>query len=721
MQLAQRHNTVTSGGNIGESSGFTIAMNAKMFRVLSDTMYTNKIGSIVRELASNAVDGHTKAGTPEKAFEIHVPNALEPWFSVKDTGVGMSDEVIRNVYTTYGESTKDQSNDEVGAFGLGAKTPFAYTDQFTITSVHACVSRTYVAVIADDGMPVLNMQVESPTTEPNGIEVTIAVDSSDVRNFKEEIIKQLRFFKVKPTLTNNMEDITFADVNDPSEINMTNDLFTLYKGGYSGPVSNKMYVIQGGVGYPVNIDNLTGIDAKVKGFAEGLESLGITMEFNIGAISVTASRESISYEPTTINSIKKRLTDIATLITTDAINSIRGTNSIWDRVVLFNQQIDVVKNALTALPDFKTMFAGADIDRRKRMFLDIKSFDGTDLDMSLPLKHEYRGRTGGYHSSWKTRMVMRRIVAADQSYDAMSLIPAHNMRIIIADKCTRKTSRLRKLCVENNFSPVLYISHWDHDYDVPAIATLLGVPESKIEKLTAFDPEVIVRNGSNGGEARPKAYRFDKGDDLHNSGEWTRIYEDIDELENTIYVQTHRNDVAVEDGYYKIMKAIQLGLVDYTMVAVNGQTHKRIVDGKLGDNLLTCDDVIGEINEKVEVATKLNNVIIKYDAFIKVLDVNSWLPILAEHDPKYARMIEKLESITARRETIMERAKRLGGWERMADSIDYDIMEEAREKARKHAIQVGQDYPMLKYGASSAKDNPDVVEYIKLVNNAKGA
>lgn len=126
MKLETTNEAVqTSGGS--NSNSFSIAMNGKAFKVLSDTLYKNKIGSIVRELSCNAYDAHIVVGKKDIPFSIHLPDAFEPWFSVQDSGPGLSPEDIKTVFTVYFESTKDQSNDSIGAFGLGAKTPFSYT------------------------------------------------------------------------------------------------------------------------------------------------------------------------------------------------------------------------------------------------------------------------------------------------------------------------------------------------------------------------------------------------------------------------------------------------------------------------------------------------------------------------------------------------------------------------------------------------------------------
>ena len=89
MKIETTTGNVTSIGAIGASNNFSIAMNAKAFRLLSDTLYQDKIGSIVRELSCNALDAHVMAGKGDVPITIHVPDQFEPWLSFTDTGIGI--------------------------------------------------------------------------------------------------------------------------------------------------------------------------------------------------------------------------------------------------------------------------------------------------------------------------------------------------------------------------------------------------------------------------------------------------------------------------------------------------------------------------------------------------------------------------------------------------------------------------------------------------------
>ena len=94
MKLHTESKTVTRGGIQSEST-FTIKTTAKAFDILSSGLYTDPITAIIRELSCNAYDAHVAAGKPDIPFEIHIPTRLEPYFSVKDDGIGLSDEDIQ--------------------------------------------------------------------------------------------------------------------------------------------------------------------------------------------------------------------------------------------------------------------------------------------------------------------------------------------------------------------------------------------------------------------------------------------------------------------------------------------------------------------------------------------------------------------------------------------------------------------------------------------------
>jgi hypothetical protein len=164
---------------------FKIATNSKIFCILSDSIYTHKIDAVIRELCCNAFDAHVEA-KQSRSFQVTLPDDFTPEFRVRDFGAGLSDEDMQ-MYTTYGESTKSGSNAYIGAFGIGAKSPFAYTNTFNVTSYYGGIARSY-SMFVEQGAPRMTKLGEISSDEPSGLDVFFSVESKDIEEFQEKAL-----------------------------------------------------------------------------------------------------------------------------------------------------------------------------------------------------------------------------------------------------------------------------------------------------------------------------------------------------------------------------------------------------------------------------------------------------------------------------------------------------------------------------------------------------
>lgn len=309
----QEFDTNVTALNCGETTQFTIDMNEKAFRLLSSTLYSNKIGSIVREVSTNARDSHIAAGKNDLPIEIHMPDALEPYFSVRDFGTGMSDSTIRNVMSTYFKSTKDQSNREAGGFGLGSKTPFAYTDSFTIESKFGGMCIVYSAIIMN-GLPQLTELTRYPVDVlDTGVIITVPVDSSgDYNSFRNEVLTQLQFFAPSPRLLNYTEETIPAPIKEIL-VEEPGDFVVGTQTHHTGlGKRNRLRVIVGGVSYPVENDYLQPVSSKAKVLFDycGLNNSMVAINFGIGDLDITMSRESLEYTKRTVKALSDKLESV---------------------------------------------------------------------------------------------------------------------------------------------------------------------------------------------------------------------------------------------------------------------------------------------------------------------------------------------------------------------------------------------------------------------------
>jgi hypothetical protein len=311
--------------NVGEIGEFRIRNSAKAFSILSSGLYANKIRAIIRELSCNAVDSHTAAGKTDTPFDVHLPNTLEPHFSIRDYGTGLSHEQVTNIYTTYFESTKTNSNAFIGALGLGSKSPFSYTDNFTVTAIQNGRKGIYTAFINEAGVPSIAQMMEEATDEPAGVEVKFGVnDRYDFDKFRTEARNVYKYFALRPVVTGNSQ-FTFEDAEYESK--------NIIPGVHSQKSASRSVAIMGNIAYPIDLP--AGSDV---GGLNSLLGCGLEMHFGIGELDFQASREGLSYIPSTVAAIKAKLEALNAALSVVIATEADAIENLWDRSVFLHRK-----------------------------------------------------------------------------------------------------------------------------------------------------------------------------------------------------------------------------------------------------------------------------------------------------------------------------------------------------------------------------------------------
>lgn len=354
MLLEQVKEDIQSGG-LGAGNAFTIAASAKAFEVLSSNLYQNKVLAVIREITCNAVDAHRMVGKPISDIKITMPTLLAPHFAVRDYGPGLAHDDVLSLYTTYFRSTKDASNDLIGGFGLGSKSPFAVAEQFTVTSWHGGECRVYVCY-KDGGVPAINHISTTPTTEPNGLEVQVAATTTGLSRWKEEAANLFRWW---PEVPRGIKDVEYMLKPEWVAARASTNVgaypeWVLLSQVYS-PV-----VLMGGVPYSLNFTAIAGLPHDTAYIFSGL---GLVLAFDVGALAISPSREALSYDKATSAALCQRLASIRTTLQAEVEASIAQAPTLWDaRKILygnegFNQQGQATLSAAAVLKRFRTQTA----------------------------------------------------------------------------------------------------------------------------------------------------------------------------------------------------------------------------------------------------------------------------------------------------------------------------------------------------------------------------
>lgn len=301
--------------------------SSMVFQLFTKNVYSNPIGTVVREITSNCFDSHVEAGVdaPVVIRKHKDGQAGTHYISFIDYGVGMSPDRVKNVYGVYFESTKRVDNEQIGGFGIGGKTPLAYkrsTGQgegeydnsfYVITNFNG--TKYYYCIYEGAESPVISELHTEPTTDRNGTEVQVPVLEKDLETFQKEMIKQLYYFENIIFEGFEYEDSYNKDENDnpvivfplPNDYQIVRGKNFLFRGD---EYSNYVHVCLGRVSYPIDYDIL--------GLNSGDYNMPIALKLEVGDIGVTVSRESLDYSETTIKMLKKKLEktkeEIVTLI-----------------------------------------------------------------------------------------------------------------------------------------------------------------------------------------------------------------------------------------------------------------------------------------------------------------------------------------------------------------------------------------------------------------------
>lgn len=256
--------------------------------LLSSNLYSDPEQSFIREIVSNAWDSHVEAGTTDTPVIIRFKRDTYNWeVTIRDFGTGLSPERFQEVYCNIGSSTKRESNEFIGGFGIGRYSSLACTNTVYITSYYEGTAFLYVMVKSGNTITT-NLVMKKPTEEKNGVEVTI----KNIYNIYpyEKALKYIVFFP------NVYVDGIDNEVND-TKLKRFNNFAVA-----SESIDTK--ILLGNVLYPCNTKLLS---IASKNFLRSIGSSGIVIKFNVGEISITPNRESIIYSSDTISKIEDRI------------------------------------------------------------------------------------------------------------------------------------------------------------------------------------------------------------------------------------------------------------------------------------------------------------------------------------------------------------------------------------------------------------------------------
>lgn len=330
MKLETQPKNIAQMENVGNVKEFTMKATAKSFEILSSSLYSNPIRAIVRELSTNAYDSHIEAGNTNP-FDIHLPTQMEPYFYIRDYGIGLTADQVENIYITYFDSNKTDNNDLVGGLGLGSKAPFSYTQNFTVTAIKNGIKSLFSAFINDDGIPSIVKMGEVSSNEPTGVEIKFAVEK-DFYKFVDEAQHVYKYFSMKPNFIG--KQITIPKVEYETR-NVIPNLHILKNNSYN----TRAVAVMGNIVYPIDVPNAD----KVLGPLKAYQEFAIQIDFSIGEVQFQASREGLHYTKNTIQAIGRKFKELDDMLYHAFKKDMDRFDNTWTRSICFNEKYNANK------------------------------------------------------------------------------------------------------------------------------------------------------------------------------------------------------------------------------------------------------------------------------------------------------------------------------------------------------------------------------------------
>jgi hypothetical protein len=316
----QKQAEVLSEGISQETIEMSLDSDSAQFlmQMLSKNLYSDPIGSTVRETCSNALDSHRRAGVTDPIIVKFGTNSDYSYeFSVEDFGIGLDDDDVKQIISKYGKSTKRGIANEFGMFGIGFKSPLAYTSSFTFITRKDGIERSYM-MYEGENINTIDLLYQCPTPERNGTKVKVPVNFSDRWEFVNKIREQLAYFR------NVYFDVNLAG-------NQIED-FNIYESGdfivSTLSRDSDLHICLDNVYYPVDFTKL--------GIARIDSNIALKFSLTDGIIP-TPNRESIRYTPESKVIILRKIQKIADFLIEKYNNDVKEYSDPLELFKFYNE------------------------------------------------------------------------------------------------------------------------------------------------------------------------------------------------------------------------------------------------------------------------------------------------------------------------------------------------------------------------------------------------
>lgn len=376
-----------------------------LMEAISVRMYTDPLTAVVREISCNAVDANKDAGRGHVPIRIYLPDMaikddrvphesqLESHLIIEDDGNGISPDGMR-IFTTIMESTKRDSNNLIGGYGLGSKSPFSITNIFDIITNHEGIQYGYTCAV-DNGLPKCLLHYTRSTTEV-GTSIRIPIINEEyLSRLKKIVIDTCAWFNVAPVFNSNSMNETVREIREYLNYDLNKPYYTIpisgepnqkkiNYNGLSNPVLkyngilSPVFII-GGVPYSITDDKVAktlanAIDSAVpQSYIYKIVPLldavvpNLVIPIPIGAIDLSVQRETPIWNEKTINYLRNKIVEVFTSLISERDKAINEAASL--------REVCTIADTWQFTKDFSWKGITYNIEKAEYLFSPIKNIN----------------------------------------------------------------------------------------------------------------------------------------------------------------------------------------------------------------------------------------------------------------------------------------------------------------------------------------------------------
>jgi len=326
--------TIIEGDIVSKKATINADKIGKLQSMLTMGLYEDAVGATITELSNNMIDSVVQSGknpkeTPSIVEIFNIYN--DSYIEFRDKGLGLSKDDFENVVMNYLTSTKEDSNDVIGSYGIGAKVWVSLNRSSEWICRKDGTEWKFLAYKGDEFLEYDEIY-KKETTEENGVTIRIKIkDWYEKEEFKRKAREKLSFYdEIILILEGRLQQNTIYR----NDLFQWSSMFHTYEMTFS--LKDVLYDIDWN---QLEIPKI---------------NIPLNIRFNLDSgIIPTISRESIIYNNFTKELIKTKIKDIADYLFTLYNDSIKEVDTFIEAypkidntdysVIISDKRIDITQ------------------------------------------------------------------------------------------------------------------------------------------------------------------------------------------------------------------------------------------------------------------------------------------------------------------------------------------------------------------------------------------